>query len=370
MANKFTRFINNLAKGPKGIVSNFRHADRIFVDNYYRLAPRTRFLYYIVLRGADREISLLVKTAELPKYSFDTVTKNAYNRTKHVYKKMNYDPVTFTFHDDNQGLVNQMWVQYYSFYNNDQGGSQLSHPNSLVNYRSSYGMGFPVRDNYFQKISLYTLSRQRFLGYEFLAPRIKSWTHSGLDYTSNDPAENTMTIDYEGVVYSSGSVSYGSPDGFASLSYDVVPSPNILGSNIGLGGILGPVGDVLGGIESVFGDITKKNIKQRPGAFIAAALSSVNQYARTNPGAGQNYKGIVGELRNPSNQVGFANVIGGVIGTQFPKVGAGLGVAAAGLALNSILKPTVAVEKKLQPSATPQSFPQSSGNNSSPPTGP
>lgn len=360
MTNKFTRFINNVAKGPKGVVSNFKHAERIFVDNYYRLAPRTRFLYYIVLRGADQEISLLVKTAELPKYSFDMVTKNAYNRTKHVYKKMNYDSVNFTFHDDNQGLVNQMWTQYYSYYNDDQGGSQASHPVSLVNYNSSYGMGFPLRENYFKKISLYTLSRQRFLGYEFLAPRIKSWTHSQLDYTSNEPAENSMSIDYEGVVYTSGSVSYGSPDGFASLSYDVVPSPNILGGNIGLGGVLGGVGDVLGGIESVFGDITKKNIKKRPGAFIAAAIGSVNRYAQTNPGAGQNFKGIAGELRSPSNQVGFANVIGGVIGTQFPKVGTALGTAIG----------TVAVNKLLQPSPTAQTFPQSSGNNSKPRTGP
>lgn len=360
MANKFTRFINNIAKGPKGVVSNFKHAERIFVDNYYRLSPRTRFLYYIVLRGADQEISLLVKTAELPKYTFDTVTKNAYNRTKHVYKKMNYDSVTFTFHDDNQGLVNKMWTEYYSFYNDDQGGTQASHPVSLVNYNSSYGMGFPLRENYFKKISLYTLSRQRFLGYEFLAPRIKTWTHSGLDYASNEPAENTMSIDYEGVVYSSGSVSYGSPDGFASLSYDVVPSPNILGGNIGLGGVLGGVGDVLGGIESVFGDVTKKNIKKRPGAFIAAAIGAVNQYAQTNPGAGQNFKGIAGELRSPSNQVGFANVIGGVIGTQFPKVGAGLGAAIG----------AVAVTKLLQPSPTAQTFPQSSGNNSRPRTGP
>jgi hypothetical protein len=360
MANKFTRFLNTLPRGPKGVVGNFRHAERIFVDNYYRLAPRTKFLYYVVFRGAEREISLLVKTAELPKFTFDSVTKNVYNRTKHVYKKMNYDPITFTFHDDNQGLVNQMWNEYYSYYSDDPGGTQLLHPNSLVNYRSSYGMGFPVNENYFQKISLYTMSRQRFNGYELLAPRIKSWTHTDLSYDGNEVAQNTMTIDYEGVVYSNGSVTYGSPDGFASLSYDVVKSPLTLG-----GGGLRGIADALGGsivsdITSIFGDVSLKNIKKRPGAFVSAAIQAVNNYQRYNPGAGQSFSGIVGELSNPAAAAGAANIVGGVIGTKFPKVGTELGSLAA----------TVAVNKLLQPKAAPNTFPQSTGNQSKPRTRP
>lgn len=362
MANKFTRFLKTALnqRGPKGVVGNFRHAERIFVDNYYRLSPRTKFLYYVVLRGADKEVSLLVKTADLPKYSFDSVTKNVYNRTKHVYKKLNYEPIQITFHDDNQGLANQMFNEYYSFYNDDPGGTQLTHPNSLVNYRSSFGMGFPVDENYFQKIAIYTLSRQRFNGYELLAPRIKSWNHSSLDYAANEPADHTMTIDYEGVVYSTGSVTYGSPDGFASLSYDVVPSPLTVEGG-GLRGIADALGyRVYGDIKSIFGDVTAKNIKQRPGAFISAAVQAVNNYQRFSPGAGQSFTGIIGNLKNPASQGGIANVIGGVIGAQFPKVGTQLGSAIA----------SVAVGKLLQPSSAAKTFPQSTGNNKKPKTFP
>jgi hypothetical protein len=357
MANKFTRFINSLPGGPKGIVSNFKHAERIFVDNYYRLAPRTKFLYYVVLRGADKEVSLLVKTADLPKYTFQSTTKNVYNRTKHVYKMMSYEPLTFTFHDDNEGLVNQMWNEYYSYYSDDPGASQSNHPNSLDKYFSSYGMGFPTDENYFKKISLYTLSRQRFIGYELIAPRIKSWTHSNLDYAANEPADNTMTIDYEAVVYSSGRVSYNSPDGFASLSYDVVPSPNTVGGG-GLRGLANALGaGVVGDIESIFGPISKDRIKKRPGEFISAAIKSVNAYQQLTPGAKDSFSGIVGQLRNPNMQGSVANAIGGVIGAKFPKVGSALGAAAA----------VSAVGKLLQTPKATNSFQQASGNLRKPP---
>jgi len=357
MANKFTRFINSLPGGPKGVVSNFRHAERIFVDNYYRLSPRTKFLYYVVLRGADKEVSLLVKSADLPKYSFQSVTKNVYNRTKHVYKMMNYEPLTFTFHDDNEGLVNQMWNEYYSYYSDDPGGSQGNHPNGLDKYFSSYGMGFPTDENYFKKISLYTMSRQRFNGYELIAPRIKTWNHTNLDYTSNEPADHTMTIDYEAVVYSTGRVTYGSPDGFATLSYDVVPSPNTVGGG-GLRGLANALGaGVVGDIESIFGPISKDRIKKRPGEFISAAIKSVNTYRNLTPGGRDPLSGIVGELKNPNVQSSIANAIGGVIGAKFPKVGNALGAAAA----------TAAVGKLLQAPSSVKSFAQSSGNAKKPP---
>ena len=49
MANKFTRFLNGFTTGltnPKGIVSNWQHATRLFIDNTYRLSPRSKFLFY------------------------------------------------------------------------------------------------------------------------------------------------------------------------------------------------------------------------------------------------------------------------------------------------------------------------------------
>lgn len=347
MSNKVTAFLNSIPGGPKGVVSNFKHAQHVFVDNTYRLAPRTKFLYYVVFRGPDKEMSLLVKTAELPKYTMQTVTKNVYNRTKHIYKMMSYDPITFTFHDDNNGVINRMWHDFYKEYNDDAKSLQLYHQNSLVNYgEGSYGMINSHKLPFFQKISLYTLSQQKFQGYELLAPRIKSWTHSNLDYTANEPAENTMVIDYEGVIYSSGSVTYGSPDGFASGSYDVVKSPNTP-EGAGLKGIVDSLGgSIISGVTSIFGDVTTKNITERPGAFVSAAIEAVQNYQGNNPGGPPSVSGIVGALSNPGSVAGITNTVGGVLGAAFPKLGTELGTAVA----------TTAVAKVLQPSNTPNTF--------------
>lgn len=357
MANKFTRFINSALRGPKGVVSNFQHATRIFVDNNYRLAPRTKFLYYVVFAGAEREVSFLLKSTDLPKFTFDVATKNVYNRNKKIYKRIDYDPISLTFHDDNAGMMHSLYSKYYSHYSSDGANSQGNHSNSLVNYSGNYGMGFATPVNFFRKVSLYTLSRHRFNGYELMAPRIKSWTHGNVDYASNEPLDSSMTIEYEGVKYLSGSVAYGSPDGFASLSYDVVQSPNVLGGSLGLGNVLGPIGDVLGGIESVFGDVTKKNILKNPGGFITTAISQINTY-KNNGGEFPTIDGVVGELKNPGNILTAANTVGGIVGASFPKVGAVLGSIAA----------TTATRKILQTQSSNNSFPQSSGSANEIPT--
>jgi hypothetical protein len=247
--------------------------------------------------------------------------------------------------------MHSMYSAYYAHYAYDGGNDQGNHPMSLLNYSGAYGMGFATPTNFFRKISLYTLSRHRFNGYELLAPRIKSWSHGQVDYSSSEALDNTMTIEYEGVKYLSGSVAYGQPDGFASLSYDVVQSPNVLGGSLGLGNVLGPIGDVLGGIESVFGDVTKKNILKNPGGFISTAISQINTY-KNNGGQFPTVDGVIGELRNPANILTAANTVGGIVGASFPKIGAALGSIAA----------TTATRKVLQTQAANNTFPLSSGS--------
>jgi len=50
MADKFTRFLGEVLGGalaPKGNMANWQHATRLFVDNNYAFAPRTKFMYYV-----------------------------------------------------------------------------------------------------------------------------------------------------------------------------------------------------------------------------------------------------------------------------------------------------------------------------------
>ncbi len=84
--SKFGGFLDNLASGalsPKGNLGDFRHASKTFVTDAFRLAPKTKFLYHVFFEINDqpasvlpelkqrhaREIGLLVKSADLPKYT-------------------------------------------------------------------------------------------------------------------------------------------------------------------------------------------------------------------------------------------------------------------------------------------------------------
>jgi hypothetical protein len=265
MANYFTRFLTGVGEGlltPKGQSANWRHATKLFIDGNMRLAPRTKFNYYVrfeidknVMRVPafsnkhHDEVGLLVKTAELPKYNFDSVVKNQYNRKKIIYKNFNYEPVNITMHDDATGVISAMWAVYYGYYIADRQLPESAY--SETKYRAAdtpkdnfrYGMDNDVTAGFFKSVSIYTMARRRFLGYTLINPKIKTWSHGNMDYSASEFAESTMTLEYESVKYSAGQVAYNSPKGFATLHYDSVPSPiSVAGGGVatltGEGGVL------------------------------------------------------------------------------------------------------------------------------------
>jgi hypothetical protein len=346
MANKFTRFLGSLGQGtgllggltnPKGGMSDWRHGRRLFIDDTFRLAPRQKFLFYVnfeidststrstkFLDRHTREVGLLVKTADMPKFNFDSVVKNQYNRKRVLYKMINYDPLTLTFHDDSAGVVNAMWSLYYGYYIQDRHNPLLAYNTDtykpanerINNFR--YGMDSQIRAPFFKTINLYTMSRRRFLGYTLINPRIKSWQHGQGDYSLSDPMENQMTLEHEGVIYSGGTVRVGSPKGFATLHYDTTPSPlNVAGG--GVSNLLGD-GGVLDGLESIFGDLSNGTAFDSVGGFLGTTIKTLNTY--------KNIKGLskdglkreaINILTSPAGIATAAGAIGGIAGAVFPK---------------------------------------------------
>lgn len=291
MADKFTNFLSNVGAGmtnPKGNLGDFKHASRLYVDNNYSRAPRTKFMYHVyfeinqqALRNSTyaqrhlKEPGMLVKMADLPKFTFESEVKNQYNKKKIVYKSLNYDPVNITFHDDNQGIINAMWALYYGYYSEER-----SHPPTAWNqktkstyYKSEgtlnttrYGLDRDgVVESFFRSITIYTMARKRFNSYKLINPMIKSWNHGSVDQSqSNGTMESTMTLEYESVVYGAGEVTKGgAPLNFSSLHYDNVPSPLSLGGGVvsnvlGAGGLLDQLGlsgetGVVAGAKEIFG---------------------------------------------------------------------------------------------------------------------
>jgi hypothetical protein len=346
MANKFTRYLSEFGSGlvegvtkPKGQLSNYRHATRLFIDNNLRLSPKTKFLYYVqfeienTIRGMSafkakhaNEAGLLVKSADLPKFSFDSVVKNQYNRKKIIYKQINYEPVNINMHDDSNAVINAMWALYYGYYIADRHNPDAAYKSDLAlrktgtkvdNFR--YGLDNDKKEaDFFKSVTIYTMSRRRFVGYTLVNPRIKSWSHGGMDYSASEFNESSMTLEYEAVKYSTGNVSVGSPKGFATLHYDTVPSPlSIAGGGVAT---LTGEGGVLDGLEQIFGDDGSGGAFSTPGGFIGTLAKTFNTY--------KNFKSLskeqlaseaIGILSNPRNIAAAAQRAGGVVGAIFPK---------------------------------------------------
>ena len=92
-------------------VRDYQHASRTFVANEYEFHPRLSNLFHVIFTftpeasrlfsNIDKlELPILVKSAQLPSFSIDVQTHNQYNRQVHSQHKINYTPVSITFHDD------------------------------------------------------------------------------------------------------------------------------------------------------------------------------------------------------------------------------------------------------------------------------
>jgi hypothetical protein len=351
MANYFTRFLTGVGTGltnPKGLVSNWQHATRLFIDDTFRLSPRTKFLFYVHfeidktahrapafdLNGHGEEVGLLVKSADLPKYNFDSVVKNQYNRKKIVYKNFNYEPVNIALHDDSAGIVNAMWAIYYGYYIADRHQPQSAYGATHVratktpmdNFR--YGMDNDKTTDFFKSVSIYTMSRRRFIGYTLVNPRIKTWNHGSVAYAEGDGLESQMTLEYEAVKYSAGNVTVNSPKGFATLHYDLVPSPlSVAGGGVST---LTGQGGVLDGLESIFGDLSNGNTFDSFGGFLGTAIKTVNTYKNFNNLTKEGLKNeAINILSNPGNIATAVSTVGGVVGAVFPKSSSNTGTTTA-----------------------------------------
>ena len=276
MANAFTNFLGQTLNTPTQL-RDYQHASRLYVDDYFRLAPKSGFLYYVVfninrnnnpiiqqfLSKNGAELGLLVKAADLPKYRIATETVNQYNKKTIVQSKIEYQPVNFTFHDDHNNTTIGMWKSYYNYYFVDgKNTSGLSIPASYADTKykkiganidesTAYGMNNGQTNPFFRSIEIYQLNRQQFTAFILVNPVISDFSHDKLDQTQSKLLENSMTVQYETVLYGTGKIKRDNPTGFATIHYDTTPGPlSVFGggnnSILGQGGIIPGIGEVLG----------------------------------------------------------------------------------------------------------------------------
>lgn len=256
-----------------------QHASRLFVGDNFKLAPRQGFLYHVffdldpsIKRVGNQEqieAGMLVKQANLPKFTIDTKTLNSYNKYNIVQTKLKYDPLQISFHDDSNDIVRSLWFDYYNYYyrDADQG---YDGPTGTVNPSYYKNTKYTARDNnqwgytprnynnltgtptqqYFKAIRIYSLSRKRFAEYTLINPMITNFSHGQHQAGSSDPMGHDMTIAYETVLYATGKVSSTTVHGFADIHYDKTPSPMTVAGG-GTRSILGEGGLLDSGVQAL-----------------------------------------------------------------------------------------------------------------------
>lgn len=334
---------------------DYTHASKTFRANSYSYAPKYKFLFHVYFDvnkdyiGAtnqwpeDQNFGLAVKTVQLPKYSFELQTLNQYNRKRIVQTKLNYDPISITFHDDNANLIRRLWYTYYTYYYKDASqvdtnmgfnvnsfgeSSMANRAKHDLNRRNIYDASISGSDDwgyigetsnsqatnaaaglgiskapFFKAINVYGFNQHNFVLYRLINPMIESFSHDTYDYSqANGTMENQMTVQYETVKYYEGAIDGRTPDqivkGFGTEAhYDrtlsPIARPGSQATILGPGGLLSAAGGVLSDLESgnIVGAIQKAgaaaNTFKNPQSILktakAEALGAVNEALKGTP---------------------------------------------------------------------------------------
>ena len=292
-------------------MKDYAHASRLYADSVFALAPKAGWLYYVVFdiepsaitdqQWANQqrisEVGMLVKSADLPKFTVQTETVNQYNRKTVIQKGITYNPLNLTMHDDQSNVVHNMWLNYYRYYYADStwggtgpiGTAKDNTPGAYQNNKylpsndlftpTDYGLNSKlVVAPFFRSITIYQLNRKIFTSYKLVNPIIAAWEHDKLDQTNGSKlAESKMSVNYEAVFYGAGQVRKDTPTGFAMFHYDTSPSPLSLAGG-GNNSIFGPGGVIPGALE-IFGDVSNilnPNVGTSPLGILGTVIKGTN----------------------------------------------------------------------------------------------
>lgn len=316
MAGFFQPFLRGALDGfaDSPYLRDYQHASKIFTTNAYGNSPKFKWLFHVYFDINKRFVAsnqnlekifpsttnygLLVKSVDLPKYTFTLSEMNQYNRKRFVQTKIAYDPVRITFHDDNANQIRQLWYNYFSYYYYDpnqplenSNGMRIKKPGEAsaeLNYRDIYHVDYNSEQNwgysgeiqefkisptsgfynqktpFFNSIRIYGFNQHNWSLYELINPIIETFAHDNYNYyDTRSIMENTMTVRYESVKYYEGALDGKKPyeivDGFGQTNeYDTTLSPlSTSGTNrsiMGKGGLL----DAVGGFSE---DLANGNIR-------------------------------------------------------------------------------------------------------------
>ena len=236
-------WVNQLS-GSAGVnLRDYQHASRLYLrstpDRIYEFSPKAGWIYYVRINiNADIAkaitdtvayiefnrwygrykgfIGLLSKQVDLPKFTIDTEIMNQYNRKHIIQKKINYSPISITFHDDMANLSTNFWKSYYTYYygdSNDTGRVSITQASTVPKYSDNKYNDFISNSNKFglsngqsipfiESIDIFQLNQKKYTAFKLVKPLIKDWSHESLDQSAGSKiAASKMIIEYETMIY-------------------------------------------------------------------------------------------------------------------------------------------------------------------------
>jgi hypothetical protein len=162
-----------------------------------------------MLQGDDLvgSITNIAKSVQLPDLQFNTLTLNQYNKKRHVHTGGDWQPIQMVFHDTVSNRFEKVLNDYKKYYwvsENNPGLQNLRQRDQTSdNFGGNVGMkAIPyANDNYFKSITINREWMGRTDQYVLINPKITSFVHDTMDYSSNDTAQWTITVAYEGVEF-------------------------------------------------------------------------------------------------------------------------------------------------------------------------
>jgi hypothetical protein len=334
-------------------LQSYAHASRLYLDDFYKYAPKNGWIFYVQFKintntksplvnsfidKNGRVIGMLVKSTDLPKFRIGTEVLNQYNRRSYVQNKIEYTPISMAFHDDHNNTTTGLWEAYYRYYFADDAENTYLDPSPPEKYGNikytaedtksiSYGLNNKIKDfqPFFRNIELFQLNRHQYTGFNLLNPIITEWSHDNLNQSESKFLENKMTVGYEAVQYANGRVGDNHSPEFNLTNYDKTPSPlSIVGK--GNNSILGPGGIVAGITELMGGDGGSPEFAYPLGGSVDSPVPGKN----LNPF--QQIKGAVNLVKN------LKNVTNASLGAEALNIAGGaLGNLASGKGLGSLV---------------------------------
>ena len=170
----------------------------------------------------------------------ETATLNQYNKKRISQTKINYNPISITFHDSVEGRTLRLWEMYYEYYfrdglapeklqvgqskptsfldafvgafTGDNGATAKRVPEELNpddtitdRFNDNYGYNLArVGNNKYliESIEIYQVHGGKWSRTDIIRPRVAAFTHDTLDYEDGQGlVEMKLDFDYEGVIY-------------------------------------------------------------------------------------------------------------------------------------------------------------------------